>query len=315
MRTPFPRALAVLALGLLAACGGGDDPPPSFGGPDSQSGRVAAGGYLANAIVFLDLDGDNELDSNERRTVTDAEGRYTLRGLTQAQLAQHSIVVRVLPETRDVGTGQSAGLDCTLKAPPGDGAFVSPLSTLVGSLVAGGLSPEAAAAQVAQKVRASTLPLAAPAQLDVLGDYVGSASADSRQVRRLAASVAGLLSAVTSGLNARQSVFDASQGYAFDTLVSLTEAQLTAVASGTYQFSQLDAAVQARMVSHPQDFPNYFVDGNAMLAAFIADVQLSSLLPDVRDFIVNSDTFIQFFAPVTLYPISLVAELLLKILF
>lgn len=311
------------ALCLLAGCGGGSDEPPPSGGPDSQSGTVAAGSYVGNAVVFLDLNDNNVLDSNERRTTTDASGRYTLTGVFAADLAKHSIVARVYPESTSADTGRSAGLDCALKAPPGGGAFISPLSTLVAGLAAGASGPTVAAAvaQVAYKTRASSLLLTAPAQLDVLRDYVAdgasgsSTAADSRQLRRLAMSVAGILSAVTAGLNNRQSVFDASGGYPFDTLVALTEGQLTLVASGTYQFSQLDSVQQARLVSQPGDYPNFFVDGNAMLNAFIANIRLSDVLPDVRDFIANSDEFKQFFAAVMVDIVSQVAELLLHLIF
>lgn len=326
--TPRPwrrlaRLAASAALGLLAGCGGGSDEPPPFGGPDAQSGKVAAGSYLANAVVFLDLNDNNVLDSHERRTVTDASGRYTLAGLFAADIARHSIVVRVLPQTLNADTGQPAGLDTTLKAPPGGGAFVSPLSTLVSGLVAGAARPTVAAAatQVADKARASTLPLTAPAQLDVLRDYLadaaagGATAADSRQVRLLATSVAGVLTAVTAGLNSRQGVFDANSRTLFDTLVALTEGQLTLVANGAFRFGQLDAVQRARMASQPSAFPNFFVDGNAMLNAFIANIRLSDVLPDIREYIVNSDEFKQFFAAVMLDVISQVAELLLRILF
>jgi len=317
------RWLPVAALGLLAACGGDGDEPPPFGGPDSQSGKVAASSYLANAVVFLDLNDNNVLDSNERRTVTDASGSYTLTGVLAADVAAHSIVVRVVPETRNADTQQPAGLDCTLKAPPGGGAFISPLSTLVAGLVAGSTRPTVATAatQVANKVRASTLPLTAPAQMDVLRDYLAdgasasTTAADSRRLRQLASSVAGVLVAVTTGLNTRQSLFDANGRYPFETLLSMTEAQLTLVANGTYNFSQLDAVQRARVVSNPGDFPNYFVNGNAMLSAFISGIQLSDVLPDIKNFIVNSDEFKQFFAAVMLDLISQIAELLLRILF
>jgi hypothetical protein len=52
-----------------------------------------------------------------------------------------------------------------------------------------------------------------------------------------------------------------------------------------------------------------------MLDAFISNIRLSDLLPDVRDFIVDSDEFKQFFAAVMVDIISQVAELLLHILF
>ena len=317
-------SLCVAGLCGLGACGGGDDePPPMGGGPDAQSGTVLAGSRIQNAVVFLDLNDNNVLDSNERRTTTDANGRYTLTGLHAADIARHAIVARIFPTATDGATGQPAGLDCTLKAPAGGGALISPYSTLVAGLVAGASAPTVAAAtaQVTAKLRTSTLPLTAPAQLDLSRDYVadsgaGTATADdSRQLRLLATSLAGILSAVTAGLNQRQSVFDANGGFPFNTLVALTETQLTQVASGTIAFTQLDAAQKAALIANPGGQPNFFIDGNAMLNAFIASISLSDLLPDIKNFIVNSDEFKSFFAAVILDVISAVADLLLHILF
>ena len=316
--------LLLVSVGLFGACGGSesDDPGPQ-GGPDAQSGRVAASSYVQNAVVFLDLNDNNVLDSNERRTVTDANGNYTLTGLYAADLATHSIVARIFPDALNTDTGKPAGLDCTLKAPAGRGEFVSPYSTLVSSLVTSGAAPTVAAAaeQVAAKLRASTLPLTAPAQLDVLRNYVADSASsastanDSRQMRLLATSVSGILSALTAGLNQRQSIFDANKGTPFNTLVTLTEAQLTLVANGSYQFDQLDAVQQANLINNPTGLSNLFINGNTMLNAFISSVRLSDVLPSVQDFIVNSDAFKQFFASVMVDLASQLAELIVHILF
>ena len=316
--------LCVAGLCGLSACGGdSDDPGPMGGGTDAQSGTVVAGSHIQNAVVFLDLNDNNVLDSNERRTSTDANGRYTLTGLFAADIAKHAIVARIFPTATNTDTGRPAGLDCTLKASAGGGALISPYSTLVAGLAAGASAPTVAAAtaQVTAKVRASTLPLTAPAQLDLSRDYVADSGAstvtagDSRQLRLLGTSLAGILSAVTAGLNQRQSVFDANSGFPFDTLVALTEAQLTQVANGTVAFGQLDAVQQAALVSNPAGRPNFFIDGNAMLNAFISSISLADLLPDIKNFIVNSDEFKSFFASVMLDLASEVAELLLEIVF
>ena len=115
--------LLALCLGtsLLGACGGSDDPGPTMG-PETQSGKVAAGGYIGNAVVFLDLNDNNILDGNERRTATDATGSYVLSGLYADDLAKHSIVARIFPASINIDTGKPVGLDCTIKAPAGMGA-------------------------------------------------------------------------------------------------------------------------------------------------------------------------------------------------
>lgn len=302
--------------------GGSNDSSARGGGPETVSGTVMAGSHLQNAVVFLDLNDNNVLDSNERRTVSDANGRYTLTDLSAADIAQHAIVARVYPTASYTDTGRPAGLDCTLKAPPGGGALISPYSTLVAGLVAGAAAPTAAAAtaQVSAKVRASTLPLTLPAQLDLSRDYVADGAAatatagDSRQLRLLATSLAGVLSAVTAGLNQRQSVFDANGGFPFNTLIALTEAQLTRLANGTVAFGQLDAVQRATFLSNPAGRANFFIDGNAMLNAFVSSISLADLLPDIKDFIVNSDAFKSFFASVMVDLAETVADLLLHIL-
>jgi hypothetical protein len=110
-------------------------------------------------------------------------------------------------------------------------------------------------------------------------------------------------------------VFDANSGFPFNMLVALTESQLTQVASGTVAFGQLDAVQHANLVSNPADRPNFFIDGNAMLNAFISSISLADLLPDIENYIVNSDGFKSFFASVMLYVVATLADLLLHILF
>ena len=316
--------LTGLLSGLLTACGGGgtDDPGPPVG-PATQSGQVAAGSYIGNAVVFLDLNDNNILDSNERRTATDAQGRYALTGLYAADLAKHSIVARVFPNSINADSGKPVGLDCTLKAPVGMGAFVSPYSTLVSSLMQNSpaLTPTAAAAQVATRLKVSTLPLTAPAQMDLSRDYVQDSQAgtptasDSRNLRFVATSVAAVLSRTTAGLNQRQTLFDANSSVSFNALVTLTEAQLTQVANSTHQFDQLTAAQQADFIANPGSHSNFFINGNDLIAGLIAAIDLSSLSATIKDWVFNSDAFKQFVASVFVDITSTLAELLFEVLF
>ncbi|HEY4068006.1 MAG TPA: hypothetical protein VGM74_13985 [Burkholderiaceae bacterium] len=322
--TSLATALCAAGLSALSACGGGsDDPSPADANTATQSGTVMVGSHIQNAVVFLDLNDNNVLDSNERRTTTDANGRYTLTGLSAADIAQHAIVARISPTSTNTDTGKPAGLDCTLKAAPGAGAMVSPYSTLAASLVGGATAPtaDAATAQVSAKLRASTLPLSLPARLDLTRDYVADSSAgtgtaaDSRQLRLLATSLGGILSTVTAGLNQRQSVFDANSGFPFNTLVSLTEGQLTQVANGTVAFEQLDAVQKANLIANPSSQPNLFIDGNAMLSAFIATINTADVLADVKNYIVNSDQFKSYFASVMVDLTEALVDLLSEVLF
>ena len=78
---------SVLAL-VLSSCGGGGGSGTSTPNSNSSSSLVstnlngvAMDGYLYNAEVFIDLDGDGEKDADEFSTVTDENGSYMLLNL------------------------------------------------------------------------------------------------------------------------------------------------------------------------------------------------------------------------------------------
>ena len=63
--------ISPLALVALSACRS----------PHTTSSAVSGNivkGPLSNALVFLDLDGDNVLDANEQSIRTDANGKFTI---------------------------------------------------------------------------------------------------------------------------------------------------------------------------------------------------------------------------------------------
>lgn len=74
MKKHLVTIAAVLIVGLIAGCGGGGSSPATT---TSVSGKVADG-YLVGATVFLDKDGNYQLDVGEPSTTTDANGAYTL---------------------------------------------------------------------------------------------------------------------------------------------------------------------------------------------------------------------------------------------
>ena len=100
----------------------------------------AIDGYLAGSTVFVDLNGNGKLDTNEPQTKTDDRGNYQLDG----QVA----TVVVLGGT-DTASGKP--FEGVLKAPAGS-SVVTPLTTLVSSLQASGQSLGAAKALVAKAI-------------------------------------------------------------------------------------------------------------------------------------------------------------------
>ncbi len=86
--------LAALTLSVLAGCGGGSS---DNGSPVSLKGK-AIDGYIIGATVFLDLNFDGQLGSNEPSVVTQEEGEFDLTVPSQySKCAQYVPVVVEVP--------------------------------------------------------------------------------------------------------------------------------------------------------------------------------------------------------------------------
>ena len=123
----FNRFLTIspIALVALSAC---KQSPTSV----AVTGNIV-NGPLSNALVFLDLDDDNDLDANEQSVRTDANGFFSIN----SSAANYKIVALTDDSTVDTSSGAVlAGV--TLTAPKGAGV-ISPTSTLMEE---GGLTNE-----------------------------------------------------------------------------------------------------------------------------------------------------------------------------
>jgi hypothetical protein len=125
-----PRSLLSLAvIAALTGCG-------SDSGNDSGSLQVTAiDGYLSNALVWLDVDGDNLPGATEPQARTGEDGQATLDVSGINQVSQYRVMVQAIAgETQDVGdgTGTPQPVDRTfsLSAPAGQ-TTITPLTTLV----------------------------------------------------------------------------------------------------------------------------------------------------------------------------------------
>ena len=117
--------ISPLALVALSAC-------RSPNGGQAVNGVISKG-PLSNALVFLDLDGDNVLDAGEQSIRTDANGNFTIN----TTATDYKIVALTDASTVDSSSGATlAGV--MLTAPKG-AAVVSPTSTLMEE---GGLTAE-----------------------------------------------------------------------------------------------------------------------------------------------------------------------------
>ena len=81
---------------------------------------VISKGPLSNALVFLDLDGDNVLDSNEQSARTDANGNFSINSAASG----YKIVALTDDSTVDASSG--ATLSGIMLTAPQGAAVVSP---------------------------------------------------------------------------------------------------------------------------------------------------------------------------------------------
>lgn len=131
--------LMLLSALLLAGCGGDGGSTTETTQPDT-SGTVTTGGilegqvadgYLVDALVFLDLNGNKALDPGEPNTLSGNGGKFRLE--TKAGMeALHSVVVQVhAGETLDEDDQALVRHGYTLETPTGQHKFISPLTTMV----------------------------------------------------------------------------------------------------------------------------------------------------------------------------------------
>jgi hypothetical protein len=257
--------LSTTLVALSIGCGGGG----GGGIPTvSLSGVVAIGYHVQDAVVFLDLNDDNVMDSEDRRVATDADGRFTLTGLFPEDVPVHQVVALVHATSIRTDTLQPVGFEARLAALPGHSDFVSPFSTLVVSEVAEDptLAPVDAEAKVVSGLTAATqMPLTGQ-PLDLERDYVVDAAAgtptspDSVQLQRVATTVTEVLRRIVDTANASQSFVDCNESPYFHPIAVAIDQQLSAIADGTYAFSQLSAAAQADIIQNPQNYQTFFMN-------------------------------------------------------
>ena len=104
-------------------------------------------GAIENAVVCLDKNGNGACDSDEPTGRTDAAGKVTLK-VDKADTGKFPVLVIAGTDARDADTGL-VPVAFTLKAPADKTALVSPLTTLVQTVIEGsGLSSAAAEIQI-----------------------------------------------------------------------------------------------------------------------------------------------------------------------
>lgn len=132
MKTSIIAIAAVLTVGFIAGCGSSGSTSGT-----SVSGKVADG-YLVNATVFVDKNGNYQLDADEISTTTGANGAYTLN-VDPADVGRYPIVAMAIQgqtidmDSPNVTVAGSYVLCLPAVAVSGtvNSNFISPMSTLI----------------------------------------------------------------------------------------------------------------------------------------------------------------------------------------
>ena len=186
---------AVLTIGLISGCGGGGSTPATS---TAVSGKVADG-YLVGATVFLDKNGNYQMDAGEPATTTDANGAYTLN-VNLADVGKYPIVALAIKgQTIDKDTNQTVPNSFILSMPKDSVSgtvssnFISPMSTLIREKMAAnpGMTLKDAMTQLRNQMNL-------PAGVDMISDYVagsqsGTNAAQYQTMHNTARQMAGLM--------------------------------------------------------------------------------------------------------------------------
>ena len=177
----------LLAIGIIAGCGSSGTNTPTT----SISGKVADG-YLVGATVFLDKNGNYQLDSGEASATTDLNGGYTLM-VDPADVGKYPIVaIAIKGVTIDKDTGTAVQYSYVLSMPASatsgmvNSNFISPMSSQLREMMETGkyVTMQQAMSDLGAKI-------GMPAGTDMLTDYMAANNATMHIAAQNMASLMG----------------------------------------------------------------------------------------------------------------------------
>jgi len=184
------KKLLVVALGLsssiaLVGCGGSDDNSGQATAPTPVFYNIKViDGYLTNAQVWLDIDGNKQLDSNEPSVLSGDGGIAKLNVTNIDNPEQYSTYAKIIfGQTVDEDSGPVTH-DYLMSAPPGELA-VTPLSTLVSIEIEQNTDGTETVEELAAIKLAAIAKVASDfgiQESDVLSDYIANTSASTAYV-------------------------------------------------------------------------------------------------------------------------------------
>lgn len=166
---PFSFILTGSALLALAACGGGNggtSTPDTPSTPVTLAGKVVVDQAIKNAVVCLDINANNTCDATEPASAkTGIDGTYRVTYdpaiVTAAQVSSASLIAPMVPGATTDPTTTIDAADPTvanatsayvLKQTPGKAGQINPLTTLIATGVAQGMTEDVARTNVAAQL-------------------------------------------------------------------------------------------------------------------------------------------------------------------
>jgi len=153
MPNKFKLTLASFVMMSLTACGGGGSGSTESTETLSLSG-IAIDGYLGQATVCIDINRNSACDLDEPNAISEADGTYTIRGLTQQQIDNFPVVVEALANTTIDSDLDNSVIpnSYNLVSPAGQGQVISPLTTILYNKMKEGFSLDEAKSLIALKL-------------------------------------------------------------------------------------------------------------------------------------------------------------------
>ena len=198
MKTSIMTIAAIFTVALIAGCGSSGSTSGT-----SVSGKVADG-YLVGATVFVDKNGNYQLDADEISTTTDANGAYTLN-VDPADVGRYPIVAMAIAGvTKDLDTNAFVAGSYVLCIPAVavsgtvNSNFISPMSTLIREKM--DANPGMTLTEAVTELRNQ---MGLPAGFNLMADYVAGSgqgmmnAAQYQTMYTTAQQVAGLMAGQT----------------------------------------------------------------------------------------------------------------------
>lgn len=177
MKKQIAAVLTLMVASVVAGCGSSgtnSTMSPQGGSTSSISGKVADG-YLVGATVFLDKNGNYQMDAGEPSTTTDQNGAYTLN-VDPADVGKYPIVAMAIKgQTIDKDTNAPVTSTYVLSMPATamsgtvNSNFISPMSSQLRILMDTGNY-----ASMQDAMNALSTKLGLPAGTNMLADYMAA---------------------------------------------------------------------------------------------------------------------------------------------